>query len=161
MSVCSAKTQISLGICPVFAVRMKKPWVLSYPLSTQRRLWSDWTDAQADQSLCWAHTHFVGFVLSGLISRLLKTLTYRQISFQNHNNPRIFQKKICWCCLNSANDVVCDDFRLRMKAPGNITLQKHQISRLMAKPKSEFSLGAHAILFVLSSGGSVYEQIQE
>ena len=35
----------------VFAVRMKKSWVLSYPLSTQRRLWSDWADAQADLSL--------------------------------------------------------------------------------------------------------------
>ena len=57
-----AKTQISLGIHPVwsvFAVRMKKAWVLSYPLSAQRRLWSDWVDAQADlsllgaQSFCW------------------------------------------------------------------------------------------------------------
>ena len=40
-----AQTKISLGICPVlseFTVRMKKPWVLSYPLSAQRRLWSDW-----------------------------------------------------------------------------------------------------------------------
>ena len=45
----------------VFAVRMKKAW-LSYPLSAQRRLWSDWADAQADLSLRWAHTHFVGFV---------------------------------------------------------------------------------------------------
>ena len=31
----------------VFAVRMKKAWVLSYPLSAQRRLWSDWADSQA------------------------------------------------------------------------------------------------------------------
>ena len=65
--VCPAKTQISLGICPgVFAVRMKKAWVLSYPLSAQRRLWSDWVDAQADPSLCWAHSHFVGFVMRWL-----------------------------------------------------------------------------------------------
>ena len=35
----------------VFAVCMKKPWVLSYPLSAQRKLWSDWADAQADLSL--------------------------------------------------------------------------------------------------------------
>ena len=48
----------------VFAVRMKKAWALSYPLSAQRRLWSDWADAQADLSLHWAHTHFVGFVIS-------------------------------------------------------------------------------------------------
>ena len=45
----------------VFAVRMKKASVLSYPLSAQRRLWSDWADAQADLSLRWTHSHFVGF----------------------------------------------------------------------------------------------------
>ena len=38
-----------------FAVRMRNPWVLSYPLSAQQRLWSDWEDAQADLSLRWAH----------------------------------------------------------------------------------------------------------
>ena len=47
----------------VFAVRMKKAWVLSYPLSAQRRLWLDWADAVADLSLRWAHSHFVGFVM--------------------------------------------------------------------------------------------------
>ena len=50
----------------VFAVRMKKAWVLSYPLSAQRRLWSDWADAQADLSLDWTHTHFVGFAMAWL-----------------------------------------------------------------------------------------------
>ena len=54
-----AKTQISLGnplsLIRVFAVRMKKAWVLCSPLSAQRRLWSDWADAQADLSLRWAH----------------------------------------------------------------------------------------------------------
>ena len=40
----------------VFAVCMKKPWFLSYLLSTQRRLWSNWADVQADQSLCWAQS---------------------------------------------------------------------------------------------------------
>ena len=34
---------------------MKKAWVLSYPLSAQRRLWSDWADAQADLSLRRVH----------------------------------------------------------------------------------------------------------
>ena len=71
MVVRPAKTRISLGIRPVwsvFAARMKKSWVLSYPLSAQRRLWSDWADAQADPSLRWAHTHFVGFVMSWLTS---------------------------------------------------------------------------------------------
>ena len=50
-----AKTPISRPVWPVFAVRMKKAWDLSYQLSAQRRLWSDWADAQADLSLCWAH----------------------------------------------------------------------------------------------------------
>ena len=41
VTVHPAKTQFSLGIrpvWPVFAERMKKAWVLSYPLSAQRRL---------------------------------------------------------------------------------------------------------------------------
>ena len=58
----------------VFAVRMKKPWAINYPLSAQRRLWSDQADAQADLSLHWAHTHFAGFVMMRLI--LLIFLTY-------------------------------------------------------------------------------------
>ena len=40
---------------------MKKAWVLSYPLSAQRRLWSDWADAQADLSLRCAHMPFCWF----------------------------------------------------------------------------------------------------
>ena len=45
----------------VFIVRMKKAWVLSYPLSAQQRLWSDWADgcpgwsesSLGAQSFCW------------------------------------------------------------------------------------------------------------
>ena len=55
----------------VFTVRMKKPWVLSYPLSAQWRLWSDWVDAQADLSFRWAHSHFVGFVMRRLTCIIL------------------------------------------------------------------------------------------
>ena len=49
----SAKTQPGHppSLIIVFAFGMKIPWVLSYPWSAQRRLWSDWTDAQADPSL--------------------------------------------------------------------------------------------------------------
>ena len=39
----------------VFAVRMKKAWVISYPLSAQRRLCPDCVDAQADLRLRLAH----------------------------------------------------------------------------------------------------------
>ena len=55
----------------VIAVCMKKAWVLSYPLSAQRRLWSDWADAQADLSLRWAHINFIGFLMRRLNSILL------------------------------------------------------------------------------------------
>ena len=41
----------------VFAVHLKKHWVLSYPLSALRRLWSDW----ADLSLRWAQRLFCWF----------------------------------------------------------------------------------------------------
>ena len=64
VTVRPAKTQLWLGI---FADRMNKAWVLSYPLSAQRRLWSDWADAQADLSLRSGHSRFVGFVMSQLI----------------------------------------------------------------------------------------------
>ena len=45
----------------VFTVCMKKPWVLSYPLSAQQILWSDWADAQANLSFRWAHMPFCWF----------------------------------------------------------------------------------------------------
>ena len=57
---------------------MKKAWILSYPLSAQRRLWSDWADAQADLSLRWAQSHFAGFVM-----RRLKCL-FREIYNWQH-----------------------------------------------------------------------------
>ena len=59
MTVRPAKTQISLGIRPVwsvFADRMKIAWVLSYPLSTKTliRLGPGWSETSLDaQSLCW------------------------------------------------------------------------------------------------------------
>ena len=51
----------------VFAVYMKKASVLSYALSAQRRLWSDWADGQAYLSCRGVHSHFVGFVVRRLI----------------------------------------------------------------------------------------------
>ena len=54
----------------VFAVRMKKTWVLSYALSAQRRLWSDW-----------AHSHFVCFVMSRLNYLFFKLCLARSFYF--------------------------------------------------------------------------------
>ena len=49
MACMPSKDSDQLGHPPslirVFAVRMKKAEVLSYPLGAQRRLWSDWADA--------------------------------------------------------------------------------------------------------------------
>ena len=45
----------------VFTVGLKKARSLSYPLSAQRRLWSDWAGALADLSLRWAHMPFCWF----------------------------------------------------------------------------------------------------
>ena len=55
-----------------FAVCIKKAWVLSYPLSAQWRLPSDWVDAQADMSLCWVHCHFVDFCHFSVTFSLMK-----------------------------------------------------------------------------------------
>ena len=75
----------------VFAVHMKKPWVLSHPLSAQQRLWSDWADAQADLSLCWAHAHFVGFVISGLKCNFW--MNYWMVKLHCSNNPFFCQSE--------------------------------------------------------------------
>ena len=69
------------SLIKVFAVRIQKAWVLSFPLSAQRRLWSDWADAQADLSLRWAHSHFVGFVMSRLILCLQYMLYGQAVHF--------------------------------------------------------------------------------
>ena len=90
-----AKTQICLGICPiwsVFAVRMKKHWALNYLLSTQWRLWSDWGMAR----LIWVfagHTcHFVGFVMRQLIWPCI--FAYMKMLYINKN-----WHKECWVTL--------------------------------------------------------------
>ena len=67
-----AKTQISLGIHPVwsvFAECMKKPWVLSYPLSAQQRHWSDWVDAGRA-------VHIVGFFMTWLNYKLYWSIAH-------------------------------------------------------------------------------------
>ena len=73
MSVRPAKTQISLCMRPVWSESSLSAWKNLGPLATHwahSEDWSDWTDAQADLSLRWAHSHFVGFVMPRLISML-------------------------------------------------------------------------------------------
>ena len=71
MSVRPAKTQISLGIRQVWSESsLCAQWVAKDQsiLHADSEDWSDWADAQADLSLRWTHSHFVGFVMSWLIS---------------------------------------------------------------------------------------------
>ena len=62
------------GLIRVFAARMKKAWVLSYPLSVLRRLWSDWADAQADLVFAWRTVILLVLSWGGSNERLLLLL---------------------------------------------------------------------------------------
>ena len=59
--MCAQRRLGSACLIRVFAFRMKKVWVISYPSSAQRTLWSDCADAQADLSPRWAHMPFCLF----------------------------------------------------------------------------------------------------
>ena len=63
-----AKTQISLGIRPVWSESSLSAWRKLGSLPTH---WapSEDSDAQSDLSLRWAHSHFVCFVMSRLLYR--------------------------------------------------------------------------------------------
>ena len=75
MAVPPAKTQISLDIRPVRSESSLSAWRKLGPLATHwahSEVWSDWVDSQADLSLRWVHTHFVGFVMSRLIFGIIE-----------------------------------------------------------------------------------------
>ena len=60
------KTQISLGMRPVWSESLLSAWRKVGYLVThwaQSELWSDWADAQADLSFTGHTHHFVGFVM--------------------------------------------------------------------------------------------------
>ena len=69
MTVRPAKTQISLGLRPVWSESLLcTQWVakdLRF-LHADSEEWSDWADAQNDFSLRWTQSHFVGFVMRRL-----------------------------------------------------------------------------------------------
>ena len=64
----------------VFAVRSMGSLGPKLSSCGQWRLWSDWADAQADQSLRWVLSHIVGFVMSRLILSLV-TVTWPYLIF--------------------------------------------------------------------------------
>ena len=87
------KTQIRLGMHPVWSESSLSTWrklgVLNYPLSAQWSLWSDWADAQADLTLRWAHSQFVGFVMRRLIYWTRQWKQY-MCDFSHHYNDARF-----------------------------------------------------------------------
>ena len=105
--VCPAKTQISLGICPVW---------LESSLSARRKLWSlathwahsedwsNWVDAQADLSLHWAHRSFCSFwhAVAHMISwRTLANLSMpdSMVYFQQLFVFKFCQIRLLYVCL--------------------------------------------------------------
>ena len=88
----------------VFTGRMKKAWVLSYPLSAQWRLWSDWADAQADLSLHWAHEESLGPELPTECT--VKTLI-RLDRCPGLSESSLGAHSICWFCHVVAHLLFC------------------------------------------------------
>ena len=72
----------------VFAVHMRKAWVLSYPLSTPWRLWSVWVDAQTDLSLLWVLMPFCWFYhVAAHLSQNTITPSKSQASSKDSDQP--------------------------------------------------------------------------
>ena len=74
---CAPSEDSDQSVHPPSLISLRYPhedsWVLSYPLSAQRRLWSDWTDAQADLSLRWVHMSFCWFCCTAAQIKFLLT----------------------------------------------------------------------------------------
>ena len=102
----------------VFAIRIKKAWVLSYPLSAQRRLWSD-------LSLRWAHSHFVGLVTLRLL-------------WNPEQNQKHCERKVI--CILQSNNLWIPRCPRNITASNNIGSKDH-----WREPDSE--LGAYTKLY--------------
>ena len=96
-SVHPVNTQPSLGIRPIWSPL--GPY--SYPLSAQRRLRSDWIDAQSDLCLRWVHRSFCLFCHASAQMVLMNTAIF---SFSNTD-------KLCPIILNYAvlKHLTCED----------------------------------------------------
>ena len=114
----------------VFALRMKKPWALSYPMSAQQRLWSDWADAHADLSLRWVHTHFIGFVVLRLIFRISRhakrtTITADDVKLLVRKTPRLVRLQT-YMCINTIFLQIRQEFRPDWPLLENVLLKLYQ-----------------------------------
>ena len=119
------------SLIEVFAVCMKKAWVPSYPLSTQRRRWSDWTDAQADLSLRGAHMPFCWFCHEAapilLISTRLTSLSELALQSPREDSDQHGRHNV----FTGGNMQSCEAGR--MPSSANITVL-HNMSHVTRKP---------------------------
>ena len=92
----------------VFAVRLKKAMILS----AQRRLWSDWADAQADLSLRWAHNHIVVFSRGGSICFLMFFFHPEVVHWKPSSIPafKMFLYRVCIGVILSKHFVVLHQY---------------------------------------------------
>ena len=145
MTYVSGEDSDQLGHPPslirVFNVRSIGSWGPNVSSYGQQRLWSDWVDAQADLSLCCAHSSFhwlcqavahMSYIRNILLWVLIYFLIWRTVIF----SP-ILELYGIFC------QIKCG---LRMT-----TL----VSACHVFWHTESSLSAHAILLVLSWGGSI------
>ena len=84
------------SLISVFAVRMKNPWFLSYPLSAQRSLWSDWSESSLGaHSFCW-FCHVAVHIVEWEIWKLRNL-----INLFRYNHSEVYldeNNKITSCC---------------------------------------------------------------
>ena len=128
MTVLPAKTQIGLGICPVWSESSLSAWRKLGSLATQWACsedWSDWADAQADLSLRWTHSHFVGlwFICSLNKRKCMETIKtcgdcyWNQVCvYHNRDLPTTFEPRYEKTCLR--------DFPTRSDSNWSAQLQK-------------------------------------
>ena len=112
----------------VFAVRMKKAWVLSYPLRAQRRLWSDRAEAQADLSLRWAYMPFCRFChalahISGVLVKADQRLHCSSEDILDSWLPKECEDsgQTAWCTCNILGNMVP-----QIKFNGYLTIRLHE-----------------------------------
>ena len=101
-----AKTQISLGIRPVRSESSLSAWKKLGSLATHwahNEVWSDWADAQADRSFCWAQRSFC-FVTRRLKIRIdairnfavIKWDVIKRIYVFQDDGRLIYDSFVCW-----------------------------------------------------------------
>ena len=144
------KTQISLG--PVWSESSLLAWRHLGSLATHwehSEDWSDWVDAYADLSLRWAHTHFVGFVMSWLIWRNHGSLATRLVHSKDSDQTvwmrrliRVFTGRTSfrWLFHAAAKIKLQGDYFSKNKFPGCSEIRSQIVIICIIKPNFWWNL---------------------